>query len=434
MTYQSRRKILTIAILTFNRENMLDELLQSLLTISPETLEKIEILVLDNGSIDQTSKIIEKYSNKLGIKILSKDINIRGSFRYKELIKSSNGDFIIFPGDDDIFIQGIFDKVITILENTLNEVTVVTASAKVIDQNSNQLRIEYVPQTFENKSQEIAELFEKSIYWLPATFIRTKAIYDLKAPNSLSAFDWYLWITAITKGKTSTIKQEIIKYRQHLEKEQNSFSQNNWDIDELVMFIFAIQQGAIHDWIKSSSVTELQRFISHINKITKKNKPRTISTLKYILLIQEIAKYPKFWKFIDEFKVNNLNSMDPRFLQAILGYSLNWHTFKHIFEYLGLAFEIDPKDPGLTDGIYINKIESKFQLSILARSKKIYDGILSENELLYKVSDYYNELMRNSRSLEVNNEITKFEWRAINIIRKVKKLRYGRIIKFKKRK
>jgi hypothetical protein len=150
-------------------------------------------------------------------------------------------------------------------------------------------------------------------------------------------------------------------------------------------------------------------------------------------LIQEIAKYPKFRKFIDEFQVNNLNSMDPRFLQAILGYSLNWHTFKPIFENLGFAFEIDHKDPVLTDGIYINKIENKFQLRILADSKQVYDGILSENELLYKISDHYNELMRASRSSEVNNQITKFEWRAINTIRKIKKLRYGRIIKLKKR-
>jgi glycosyltransferase involved in cell wall biosynthesis len=433
MTYQSERKILTIAILTFNRENMLDELLQSLVSNSNETLDKIEVLVLDNGSIDQTSGIIEKYASKLDIKKQIKETNIRGSIRYRELIGSSKGEFIIFPGDDDIFIDRIFDEIITILENTLEEISVVAAAAQVIDQNKNQLRIEYIPKTFQNKSQEIAELFEKSIYWLPATFIRASAIYDLKAPNSLTAFDWYIWITAVTKGKTVGINQEVIKYRQHLEKEQNSFLQNNWDIDELIMFIFAIQQGAIHEWIKSTSDSELQLFITHLNKITGKNNSRTISTLKYILLIQEIAKYPKFQKSIDEFKVNNLNSIDPRFLQVILGYSLSWQTFKDIFENAGFVFEIDSKVPDIRDGIHVHKIENKFQLRILARGKQIFDGILGENELLYKISDYYNEIMRDIRSLEVNNQITKFEWRAINTIRKIKKFRYGRTIKHKKR-
>ena len=431
MTLQSKRKILTIAILTFNRENMLEELLQSLISNTTKTLDKIEVLVLDNGSVDQTSRIIEKYSSKLDIKQQRKDINIRGSIRYKELIELANGEFIILPGDDDIFIEGIFDKIISILEETPHDVSLVAAAAQVIDQKKNRLRIEYVPKTFDNKSQEIAELFEKSIYWLPATFIRTSAISNLKAPNSLTAFDWYLWITAVTKGKTETLNLEVIKYRQHLEKEQNSFLQNNWDIDELIMFIFAIQQGAIHDWISSTSDSELQLFIAHLNNITNENQPRTFSTIKYILLIQEISKYSKFQRLVEGFRINRLNSIDPRFLQVILGYSLNWKTFKDIFEKAGFTFEIDSHDPGLSDGVFIQKIEDKFQLKIFLHGKKNFEGILSESELLYKISDHYNEIMRDLRSFEVNNQITKFEWRAVNAIRKIKKLRYGRTIRIK---
>ncbi len=433
MTFQSKRKILTIAILTFNRENMLEELFQSLISNNTKTLNKIEVLVLDNGSVDQTSRIIEKYSSKFDIKQQRKDINIRGSIRYKELIELSNGEFTILPGDDDIFIEGIFDKIISILEETPHDVSLVAAAAQVIDQTKNKLRIEYVPKTFDNKSQEIAELFEKSIYWLPATFIRTSAISNLKAPNSLTAFDWYLWITAAIKGKTKTLNLEVIKYRQHLEKEQNSFLQNNWDIDELIMFIFAIQQGAIHDWISSTSDSELQIFIDHLNKITSENQPRTISTIKYIILFQEISKYSKFEKSIKHFKIKYLNSIDPRFLQAILGYTLDWQIFKDPFKNAGFTFEIDSQDPGFRDGVYVQKTESKFQLRIFSHGKKIFEGILSESELLYKISDYYNEIMRDIRSSEVNNQITKFEWRAVNAIRKIKKLRYGRTIKLRKK-
>jgi glycosyltransferase involved in cell wall biosynthesis len=427
-------KILSIAVLTYNRSKMLDELLQSVSTNSKETLNRIEVLILDNGSTDNTSEIIERYSSLLDIKKIREEINIRGSIRYKQLIEFSHGKFIIFPGDDDIFIERKFDDLISILEKTSDEVSIIAAAAKVIDQQKNLLRIEYKPKNIDKKSEEIAELFEKSIYWLPATFIRTSTINNLKAPNSLTAFDWYLWITAATNGKTKTISQEVIKYRQHLEKEQNSFLQNNWDIDELLMFIFTIQQGAIHEWIKSTSDLELQHFFTHLNKITNQNNPRTISSVKYILLMQEIAKHPKFQKSIEVFKVNNLNSMDPRFLQAILGYSLSWRTFKYFFEDLGFAFEIDLKYPELRDGIYIYKTENKFQLRILSQGKQIYEGILSENDLLYKISDYYNEIMRDIRNLEVDNQITKFEWRAVNTIRKIKKLRYGKTVKLKRRK
>jgi S-layer protein (TIGR01564 family) len=117
-----------------------------------------------------------------------------------------------------------------------------------------------------------------------------------------------------------------------------------------------------------------------------------------------------------------------------LGYSLSWQSFKDVFENAGFAFEIDSKVPEVRDGIHVHKIENKFQLRILAHGKQIFDGILSENELFYKISDYYNEIMRDIRSLEVNNQITKIEWRAVNTIRKIKKLRYGKTIKLKRRK
>jgi glycosyltransferase involved in cell wall biosynthesis len=433
MKSQPENKTLSIGVLTFNRANMLEELLESLVSNSGETLSKIEVLVYDNGSTDKTPRIIDKYSNKLDMKKLRGDINLRGSVRYKELVELSNGKFIILPGDDDVFIERIFDEIIPILDNIPSGVTLIAASAEVIDQNKNKLRINYKPQTFEHKSQEIAELFEKSIYWLPATFIRTSAINNLEAPNSLTSFDWYLWITAVTKGKTETLNLEVIKYRQHLEKEQNSLLQNNWDMDELIMFIFAIQQGAIHDWISSTSDSELQIFISHLNNNTDESQPRTISTIKYILLVQEISKYSKFQRSAEKFKINSLNSIDPRFLQAILGYSLNWQTFKDIFEKLGFAFEIDSHDSILRDGIFVHKIEDKFQLIIISHGTKIFEGILSESELLYKISDHYNEIMRDLRSFEVSNQITKFEWRAVNVIRKIKKLRYGRTIRLKKK-
>lgn len=433
MKSKPQKKILTIGILTFNRANMLEDLLLSLVSNSSETLGKIEVLVLDNGSLDNTFQVIDKYAKKLDLRVKREEINLRGSVRFKQLIDISNGEFIILPGDDDIFIEKIFEKIIPILENIPKDVNLMAAAAEVIDENKNKLRISYKPKSFNNKSQEIAELFEKSIYWLPATFIRTSAIINLKAPNSLTAFDWYLWITAVTKGKTETLNLEVIKYRQHLEKEQNSFLQNNWDIDELIMFIFAIQQGAIHDWISSTSDSELQLFIAHLNNITNENQTRIFSTIKYILLIQEISQYPKFQRLVEDFKINRLNSIDPKFLQAILGYTLDWQIFKDPFKIAGFTFEIDSQDPGFRDGVYVQKAEDKFQLRIFSHGKKIFEGILSEGELLYKISDFYNEIMRDVRSLEVNNQITKFEWRAVSTIRKIRKLRYGRTIKLRKK-
>ena len=109
------------------------------------------------------------------------------------------------------------------------------------------------------------------------------------------------------------------------------------------------------------------------------------------------------------------------------------NAFLAIFEKVGFTFEIDSHNPGSSDGVFVQKVEDKFQLRIFSHGKKIFEGILSESELLYKISEHYNELMRDLRSFEVNNQITKFEWKAVNVVRKIKKLRYGRTIRLKKK-
>ncbi|MEI7560924.1 MAG: glycosyltransferase [Actinomycetes bacterium] len=431
MRIQKENKILTIAILTFNRSKMLEELLKSITSNSKEVLSKIEILILDNGSTDETSEIIKKYTNSLNIKGIREELNIRGSIRYKQLIKISQGNFIIFPGDDDIFIDNIFERIIQELESYSSDVTLVSAGAEVVDQNNNLLRIEYKLNDFKDKAYEIAELFEKSIYWMPATFIRTSVITNFEAPNSVTSFDWYMWILAATKGRTELIQEKIIKYRQHLEKEQNSYLQANWDIDELIMFIYAIQNGAIHTWLSISSDSTLKLFINHLNEITKNNKRGKISIIKYVLLIQELSKYTKYQKIINEIEIKKLESIDPRFLQAMTGLTLQWISFKNIFEKLDLVFKIDSDDLTANDGMLIQISKNNFLLKIFSENKLVFEDLLNESELLNKILDYYNEIMRDKRRSEIDDQITPFEWRVVNTVRKIRKLRYGKTFNFK---
>jgi hypothetical protein len=197
------------------------------------------------------------------------------------------------------------------------------------------------------------------------------------------------------------------------------------------MFIFAIQNGAIHRWISSSTNKTLELFLNHLNKITKNNKRRNISIYKYILLIQELSKYSNFQKITSGFKIDRLESVDPRFIQAITGSILHWIDFKNIFEKLGLAFEVESNESEASDGLLIQKKENNFLLRIFSENKLIFEGLLSESELQNKILDYYNEIMRYKRKFEIENDITPLEWRVVSIIRKVKRLRYRKSIKLK---
>ena len=54
------QKLLTIAIPTYNRCDLLEKTLRNV--FSQEWIEKVEVLVVDNASTDNTSEMIKKYN------------------------------------------------------------------------------------------------------------------------------------------------------------------------------------------------------------------------------------------------------------------------------------------------------------------------------------------------------------------------------------
>jgi len=89
----------SISVLTYNRADILKELLESLCKISYSPLE---IIVIDNHSSDETEAIVKKQSPK--IKYLKTPKNIGVAARNKGLSKAS-GDIVITLDDDIIGID-----------------------------------------------------------------------------------------------------------------------------------------------------------------------------------------------------------------------------------------------------------------------------------------------------------------------------------------
>jgi hypothetical protein len=130
-------------------------------------------------------------------------------------------------------------------------------------------------------------------------------------------------------------------------------------------------------------------------------------------------------------EIKKLESIDPRFLQAMTGSTMQWISFKNIFEKLGLVFKIDSDDLIANDGMLIQINKNNFLLKIYSENKLVFEDLLNESELLNKILDYYNEIMRDKRRSEIDDQITSFEWRVVNTLRKIRKLRYGKTFNFK---
>ena len=98
----------SIIVPTYNVELYLYECLKSLVT---QTLDEIEILVIDNNSTDTTRKIIKEYMSKYPDKIIYLEQPVQGvSATRNEGLKYARGEYIGFVDSDDHILETMYEK------------------------------------------------------------------------------------------------------------------------------------------------------------------------------------------------------------------------------------------------------------------------------------------------------------------------------------
>jgi len=110
---------ISVLISVYNGEATISQSLESILN---QTYENFEILVLDDGSTDRTSELINNYSkNYSKLKIFKNEKNMGLTYSLNYLITKSTGKYLARQDADDISYQDRFEKqVSTIVENNID--------------------------------------------------------------------------------------------------------------------------------------------------------------------------------------------------------------------------------------------------------------------------------------------------------------------------
>tara|TARA_B100000925_G_C21921405_1_gene436039 strand:+ start:81 stop:764 length:684 start_codon:yes stop_codon:yes gene_type:complete len=112
----------------YNSQATISKSIESILS---QSYEDIELLICDDGSIDDTYKTIEEYSKadkRISIFKNEKNIGLTKSLNF--LINKSDGEFIARQDDDDISLEKRIEKQIKVI-NDLN-LDFVTSRAKIL--------------------------------------------------------------------------------------------------------------------------------------------------------------------------------------------------------------------------------------------------------------------------------------------------------------
>ena len=141
------RDLVSIITPCYNTGNLLPRLLNSILI---QDYPSVEIFAIDDGSMDNTSDVIKEYLPKFEARgyhltYIYQD-NSGQSVAINKGLKIIRGEYLVWPDSDDYYsTPDALSKMVDVLKNTDDSVSIVRCLAEFIDESSLQVINRYVP-------------------------------------------------------------------------------------------------------------------------------------------------------------------------------------------------------------------------------------------------------------------------------------------------
>jgi glycosyltransferase involved in cell wall biosynthesis len=210
-------KTLTIALTTYNRPNFLYESIKSILN---QTFKDFDLVILDNGSTNETRSVIDSFNDNRISCVRNKTndlVFVNNAFNY------TKNDFFMIFHDDDIMEPTMLEEMIKIIQGD-KDINTISCSINLINSDSknlNKIRPRIINDKVWAKNGFIKQyLFSGDIIPCPSTIFRSSIInkYDLKYDWKVGpAVDLFLFFRInLIRGKMILLKKPLLNYRIHV--------------------------------------------------------------------------------------------------------------------------------------------------------------------------------------------------------------------------
>lgn len=245
----------TVLMSVYNGEKYLNEAIDSILS---QTYTDFEFLIIDDGSTDRTSDILNSYDDPR-IRIVTNKENIGLTKSLNRGLKLSQGEYIARMDADDISLPERFEKQISFLEHHSDVVLVGTAKW-IIDKKGNVLYGDTPP-----LEPSYRNLLNSNQIVHGSVMIRRDILLEYNGYDERfrKCQDYALWLQISKKYRLYNIPQFLYKLRLH----DNNISQIN---DESILYYLLAKRLASSNLsvagfeeIKSG---DLEKFISTLSR------------------------------------------------------------------------------------------------------------------------------------------------------------------------
>ena len=259
----------SIIIPTFNRGHILPKTIQSVIN---QNFEDWELIIVDDGSADNTKEIIESFSqNDLRIRYIYQSNQERSAARNNG-IKNANGKYICFLDSDDEYQQHHLTTFFDEIQIKSNSSALFFTSLTIYN---NEQDINHPIKQLKNAKSIYDYLFTESIY--PCRVCIEKSILqEFKFRlDSVIVEDTVLWLEIASKFPIYQILEKTVNYYQH---EENSVNKKFNPCKKMLL--------GFDNFKKNNPLV--------FNKISKKVKSILFSDLYYGVAVSHLINYNRF--------------------------------------------------------------------------------------------------------------------------------------------
>lgn len=297
--------LVSIIIPVYNCEKYIVEAIESVLQ---QTYRNFEILIINDGSIDNTEKKIEKYKNNSKVRYYYKTNGGEASARNFGLAKAK-GEYITFLDADDLYSKDKIEKQLSIFMSKPT-IDVVYNDVFLIDEQSNKIGILKSEKIISEPSNFLAQILFRQIVPASASImLRRKCIDDIRFPENLKhAVDYAFIIQLAMNFNFFYLEETIYSYRRHTNNLTNNHL-NQVKCEKEIVTSLGIKK--IKNIVCNTTYPEIE---------------------KVILLVKILLKIEKYEDALEEINKIHSDDWEYYFITGVLFYFLKEYK-KAIFNF-----------------------------------------------------------------------------------------------------
>lgn len=261
----------SVILPVYNAEKYLNEAIDSILN---QTFTDFELIIINDGSTDNSEKIIDSYNDDRLIKV-NNDVNLKLIATLNKGIDLAKGEYIARMDADDISLPERFNKQVKFLDEHKDYV--------VVGSNYEAFGDESFISNLPTQDEHIRlELFFSNPFAHPSVMMRKEILtkknirYQTKY---LHMEDLALWFDLSKHGKCSNLSENLLRYRvagQNISKKNadtHKIRSVVFYYDKLIEFVPAINQNDVEVYydliyadVTNFKVRDFKKLINYVSK------------------------------------------------------------------------------------------------------------------------------------------------------------------------